>query len=588
MNLDWRRSKVLTRLSGPRLFDRRFFWWTYFSAFVVQITFDVIAYDSPSWLWLPVWTAGHLLATLAAIIIRWSFLDKYLEKKPNPYLNIFVVSILGAIRVTFIGYSSFVLELQDLFDLGARIIAGVISGVVGFIVIVNYTESSRTFRELSQNLQKTQSQLKNLRKDTLEAVRNSQLEAQQKVETLIEPKLKKLSALIASQSKQTTLNSQISSEIQELLKGEVKALNESFRRPTKALLSSAAMRPVSRLNLFRLPGMVQPHLAIRPALVTMAGLAGVPFSLYVFSDASWIPVGLLLVFLDFLLLSFGKLFLSTLRPMSVPVAIFSLVALTLATCAADAPILIWAGFPAEQVAYPVIIGAITNMFSLTGFGLVVVHDFNRDRYLESLKKNNKKIERELALVNQQIWVSRRAWALRIHGTVQASLTAALARVSGSSKLSEAELRQVAAHIAQARKGLLEGDEQFDFAKSIRNIKKTWKGIIEIKIDLNTPGYKLLIQDKWAGVIANEIIKESVSNSMKHGKATKVEIHFETGEPGFVRIIAEDNGQGLAKQFRPGLGSELLDEIAYPWSLTKFQGGVRLDARIPVSRKSNLS
>ena len=588
MNLDWRKSKVLTRLSGPRLFDRRFFWWTYFAAFVVQITFDVIAYDSPSWLWLVVWTAGHLLATLAAIIIRFSFLDKYLGKKPNPYLNLLVVSILGAIRVTFIGYSSFVLELQDQFDLGARIIAGMISGVVGFIVIVNYTESSRSFRELSQKLQRTQSQLKNLRKDTLEAVRNSQLEAQNKVETLIEPKLKKLSALIASQSKQTTLKSQITSEIQELLTGEVKALNESFRRPTKTLLSSAAMRPVSRLNLFRLPGMVQPHLAIRPALVTMAGLAGVPFSLYVFSDASWIPVGLLLVFLDFLLLSFGKLFLSTLKPMPVPVAIFSLVALTLATCAADAPVLLWAGFPANEIAYPVIIGAITNIASMIVFGLVVVHDFNRERYLEKLKKNNKKIERELALVNQQIWVSRRAWALRIHGTVQASLTAALARVSSSNKLSEAELRQVAAHISQARKGLVGVEDEFDFAKSVRNIKKTWKGIIEIKIDLNSPGAKLLIADKWAGVIANEIIKESVSNSMKHGKATKVNISFETKEPGFVQIVAEDNGRALANQFRPGLGSEILDEIAYPWSLNKFSGGVRLDARIPVSRKTNVS
>ena len=588
MNLDWRKSKVLTRLSGPRLFDRRFFWWTYFAAFVVQITFDVIAYDSPSWLWLVVWTAGHLLATLAAVIIRFSFLDKYLGKKPNPYLNLLVVSILGAIRVTFIGYSSFVLELQDQFDLGARIIAGMISGVVGFIVIVNYTESSRSFRELSQKLQRTQSQLKNLRKDTLEAVRNSQLEAQNKVETLIEPKLKKLSALIASQSKQSTLNSRITSEIQELLKGEVKALNESFRRPTKTLLSSAAMRPVSRLNLFRLPGMVQPHLAIRPALVTMAGLAGVPFSLYVFSDASWIPVGLLLVFLDFLLLSFGKLFLSTLKPMPVPVAIISLVALTLATCAADAPVLLWAGFPADEIAYPVIIGAITNIASMIVFGLVVVHDFNRERYLEKLKKNNKKIERELALVNQQIWVSRRAWALRIHGTVQASLTAALARVSSSNKLSEAELRQVAAHISQARKGLVGVEDEFDFAKSVRNIKKTWKGIIEIKIDLNSPGAKLLIADKWAGVIANEIIKESVSNSMKHGKATKVNISFETKEPGFVQIVAEDNGRGLANQFRPGLGSEILDEIAYPWSLNKFSGGVRLDARIPVSRKTNVS
>ena len=135
MNLDWRKSSVLTRLSGPNLFDMRFFWWTYFVAFVVQITFDVIAFDSPSLLWLPVWTAGHLLATLAAILIRWGFLDSYLSKKPNPYLNIAVAGLRGSIRVTFIGYTSFELDLQGEFDLVARIIAGVISGVVGFLMI---------------------------------------------------------------------------------------------------------------------------------------------------------------------------------------------------------------------------------------------------------------------------------------------------------------------------------------------------------------------------------------------------------------------------------------------------------------------
>ena len=112
MKLDWRNSKVLTRLSGPRLFDKTFFWWTYWAGFALQITFDVIAYDSPSLLWLPVWTAGHLVATAVAVLGRWLFLDNYLENKPNPFVNIAFASLLGAVRITFIGYVSFALELQ--------------------------------------------------------------------------------------------------------------------------------------------------------------------------------------------------------------------------------------------------------------------------------------------------------------------------------------------------------------------------------------------------------------------------------------------------------------------------------------------
>ncbi len=584
MKLDWRRSGILSRLSGPNLFDLRFFWWTYFVAFIVQITFDVIAYDSPSWLWLPVWTGGHLLATAAAIVIRWGFLDAYLLRKPNPYLNILVASLLGVIRVTFIGYASFTLELQGEFDLGARIIAGAISGVVGFSVIVNYTESSKSLRVLNKDLLKTQAQLRNLRKAALQSVRESQLEAQQKVELLIEPRLQELTSLVEGKKLDSKAKSQVAEEIKSLLLGEVRSLSESFRKPTKALLDQDLFRPVSRLKLFRLPERVSPHLAIKPALTSLAALAGVPFSLYVFESAQWVPAGFLLVGIDFLMLVLGKLLLSKIRPVPVSLAVAFLVILGLLTVAIDFPLLLLLGYPDDGIPYVVVLGAIVTLASMIGFGLVVVHEDNKHAYAQDLKRNNDRIERELAVVNQQIWVERRQWALRIHGTVQASLTAALVRLSKAGKVDKQDLKLVREHIASARKGLVASSTPFDLKKSLSRIKKTWKGILEIKVKLSSDGAKKLLSDQWAGVCANEIIKESVSNSMKHGKATSVKIRFEIAEPGFIRIVAEDNGRGLPNQFRPGLGSQLLDEIAFPWSLTKIPGGARLVARIPVTKK----
>ena len=584
MTLDWRRSGILSRLSGPNLFDRRFFWWTYFVAFVVQITFDVIAYDSPSWLWLPVWTGGHLLATAAAILIRWGFLDAYLLKTPNPYLNILVAGLLGVIRVTFIGYASFTLELQGMFDLGARIIAGVISGVVGFMVIVNYTESSKSLRVLNKDLLKTQAQLRNLRKSALQSVRESQLEAQQKVELLIEPRLKELTSLVEGKKLDSKAKSQVAEEIKSLLLGEVRSLSESFRKPTKALLDQDLFRPVSRLKLFRIPERVSPHLAIKPALTSLAVLAGVPFSLYVFESAQWVPAGFLIVAIDFLMLVFGKFLLSKIRPVPVPLAVAYLATLGLVTVAIDFPLLLLLGYPNDGIPFVVVLGAIIILASMTAFGLVVVHEDNKEPYAKDLKKNNDRIERELAVVNQQIWVERRQWALRIHGTVQASLTAALVRLSKTGKMGKDDLKLVREHISSARKGLVASSTPFDLKKALSRVKKTWKGIVEVKIKLSSDGAKKLLADQWAGVCANEIIKESVSNAMKHGKATNVKIRFEIAEPGFIRIVAEDNGRGLPNQFKPGLGSQLLDEIAFPWSLTKIPGGSRLVARIPVTKQ----
>jgi signal transduction histidine kinase len=495
-----------------------------------------------------------------------------------------VAGVLGVIRVSFIGYASFALELQGMFDLGARVIAGAISGVVGFTVIVNYTESSKSFNGLSKKLLKTQAQLQNLRKSALESVRESQLEAQQKVEQLIEPRLRELNSLVEGKKLDSKAKTQVADEIKSLLQGEVRSLSESFRKPTKTLLNPDSFRSVSRLSLFRLPDLVSPHLAIRPAMVSLAALAGVPFSLYVFESAQWVPLGFLIVAINFLMLVFGKFLLSKIKPVPIPIAITYLVILGAITVGINFPLLHLFGYPSNGIIYVVIIGAITILASMIGFGLVVVYDNNMDAYAKALKKNNDRIERELALVNQQIWVERRQWALRIHGTVQASLTAALVRLSKVGKIDKADLKLVREHIASARKGLVASNTAFDLKKALSRIKKTWKGIIEIKIKLSSDSAKMLLADQWAGVCANEIIKESVSNSMKHGKASKVKIRFETAEPGFIRIVAEDNGRGLPNQFRPGLGSQLLDEIAFPWSLTKIPGGVRLVARIPVAKR----
>jgi signal transduction histidine kinase len=587
LKLDWRRSKVLVRLSGPKLFDVRFFWSTYFIAFILQITLDVIAYDSPSWLWLPVWTVGHLLATLVAIVIRKLFLDEYLEKKPNPFLNILVAMILGIVRVTFIGWASFELELQGLFDLGARIIAGAISGFVGFIVIVNYTESSRAFSKLANELEKTQSQLRSLRKTALDSARSSQLQAQKKIEEFIEPRLRDIAKLIESKKVTSSSRSEIAGEIKNLLDGEVKNLSKSFQAPTKALQNQKSFRPVSRTILYRFPKLVFPHLALRPFLISLVAMAGVPFSMYVFEDASWLSVGFLLILLDLMILGFAKLLLKTLPAMKLINAVIVLVLIAIVTVVIDYPMLVFAKFPEEDIPFIVLISAATIFGTMTGFGLVAVHDANRDDYVSALRKNNNRIERELALLNQKIWVEKRKWALRIHGTVQASLTAALARLSKPGSLSAQELKLIKQHISQARKGLAANETNFNLRSSLKQIRDTWEGLIEVRIDLRSDAAKALLQDSWAGVCANEIVKESVSNSLKHGKATIVDVYFESAESGFVRIIAEDNGKGLPNQFRPGLGSQILDEVAYPWSLTKKpEGGTRLEARIPVAKISS--
>lgn len=587
MKLSWRNSAVLTRLSGPRLFDRTFFWWTYWVGFVVQITFDVIAYDSPSLLWLPVWTAGHLVATAFAVLARWTFLDAYLEKKPNPFLNIAVASFLGVIRVTFIGYVSYTLELQGLFDLGARIIAGVIAGSLGFIVIVNYTESSRSYRNVTRNLLSTQSRLSSQRKAAQKSFEANLIQVKNTLQELVEPKLQQLSTRLGSDDLKSSDRKALANEVRSLLQDQVRPISSSFKTSTKAMANPNFGKSVSRLSLFRLPDVVQPYLALRPLLIGLSMVSILPFGLYVFEDDSWTTIGLLIAGLVYLAVLLVRLLLSRASPMPLWLGILSLLVLEALLIILIAESLLLAGYPERSLPGVVTIVGVVLFGAVAFTSITAVQDQNRDAFIAQLEKNNNRIERDLAILNQRLWVERRQWALKIHGTVQASLTAALARLSQPGGLDKKDVSLVRAHISQARKGLSQkSSSSFDLVEALKATKKTWRGILEIKTAFTSPAAKLLISDRWASVCANEIIKESVSNSMKHGKAQKVNIRFESSQPGFIEIVAEDDGKGLPRQFKPGLGSQLLDEIAFPWTLEKLpEGGTILRARIPVSGKN---
>ena len=587
MKLSWRNSAVLTRLSGPRLFDRTFFWWTYWVGFVVQITFDVIAYDSPSLLWLPVWTAGHLVATAFAVLVRWTFLDAYLEKKPNPFLNIAVASFLGVIRVTFIGYVSYALELQGLFDLGARIIAGVIAGSLGFIVIVNYTESSRSYRNVTKNLLSTQSRLSGQRKAAQKSFEANLIQVKNTLQELVEPKLQQLSTRLGSDDLKSSDRKALANEVRSLLQDQVRPISSSFKTSTKAIANPNFGKSVSRLSLFRLPDVVQPYLALRPLLIGLSMVSILPFGLYVFEDDSWTTIGLLISGLVYLAVLLVRLLLSRVASMPLWVGILSLVVMEALLILLIAQSLLLAGYPERSLPGVVTIVGVVLFGAVAFTSITAGQDQNRDAFIAQLEKNNNRIERDLAILNQRLWVERRQWALKIHGTVQASLTAALARLSQPGGLDKKDVSLVRAHISQARKGLSQkSSSSFDLVEALKATKKTWRGILEIKTAFTSPAAKLLISDRWASVCANEIIKESVSNSMKHGKAQKVNIRFESNQPGFIEIVAEDDGKGLPRQFKPGLGSQLLDEIAFPWTLEKLpEGGTILRARIPVSGKN---
>lgn len=581
-------SKYLTRLSGPGLFSLRFFGWSYLILFIPQVAFDVVAYGSGSWLWLPIWTLGHLIIGFCAYFLRSLWLDKRLTERPSSALNISVAALLGAIRVTFIGYISFELGLAPEFNLVARIIAGAILGATLFIVLGSVL-STRTDYQLSLGkLFTTQRQLENMRRARRDEVTKLQGQWEISMRKVIEPKLEEIARAINRDSINAATKKEIVKELRFLLDSQIKPFSARFKSTRTAMSNPNTFKGVSPIRLFTIPARVNPGFAINPLLQLLVLAAAIPFALYIFEGPEWIPLGFEIATVISLFLFLIKLAGAKRKLISTKLGLASLSLLVSAQTAIGFLLLQLSGLP-DQTIVPVVVLLFFAMSLTTGlYGLAVTYEYNQATFMKTLSRNNNRLARELTLLNQRLWVEKRDWALRIHGSVQASLTASLARLSGAGTPSKEQLSKVREHLAQASDGLKSsGVKPVNLRASVKVIQKTWGGIVKIKVDLKSVPAQQVLDDPWGGVIANEIIKEAVSNSVKHGKAKLIKVSFEQPKLGFVEIIVQDNGRGLSSRSSTGLGSQILDETAFPWSLeNQPTGGTILKAQIAVPKKTS--
>jgi signal transduction histidine kinase len=589
LNLSWRQSGTYRRLAGPNLFNWRLFWWTYLILFIPQTLFDVVAFSSPSWLWLPIWTSSHLAAVVPIILAKLLGFDRFQEKHPSALANLSLAAVAGIIRVVWVGEFSFLQGLAPEFNLFTRVGSGVILGVLLFVAVTNVLEINKDYSIALKKLLRTQNQLNQLRKATRKEVTKTHFDLALDTRRVVEPRLGEIARLLKSRQLSQKLRSSITRDLSDILESQVKPLNHNLRALSKSLDRPNTFRAVSRATLFRIPAGVQADLAISPFWILVLLLGVLPFSVYIFEGSVWALLGVAISFFNYMLISIVRVLLmrQALVPLATAIGQYLLLIIQLGLI--DLFLLLVAGYPASSAPFVVLMTVISLLFTILAVGLEAVQEHNRTDFLTQIAKNNSRIERELGLLNQRVWVEKRRWALTIHGTVQASLTAALARLKAGD-LSSADLEKISKHVVQAKRGLSGPKaKSFDLKLAIKQQKKTWEGIMNVQVITRGPEFENLAADLWAGFCANEIIKEGLSNAFRHGSAKKVVVEFESLKPGFVTIKITNDGKSLSKTRKNGLGSQLLDEIAYPWSLTNVpKVGTILRAQIPVGKAKTVN
>lgn len=165
--------------------------------------------------------------------------------------------------------------------------------------------------------------------------------------------------------------------------------------------------------------------------------------------------------------------------------------------------------------------------------------------------------------------NRKLMANQMHGEVQSRLMNLVLRAEAGNELERKvvieELEAISKLIASVR------SQSQSFNQSLAGLAQTWSGFA--KLTMNLSGLQVP-PEKQELVFA--LIEEGVSNAVRHGLASEIELRFE--RPNI--LLIEDNGMGPTSG-KPGVGSKLMSASG-SWSLSALEEGgsrLRLEMRL---------
>jgi signal transduction histidine kinase len=145
---------------------------------------------------------------------------------------------------------------------------------------------------------------------------------------------------------------------------------------------------------------------------------------------------------------------------------------------------------------------------------------------------------------------------------------------------------VSEDIDRARKALIDPPiREIDLADSLNQMQATWRGICDIKISITDRAGRSLQKNNDACICVNEILKEAVSNAVRHGDAKNVSVQIDRVDDFDLAILVSNDGLPLSAQKRLGVGSRLIEELTTDWSIEtiKATGLTVFKANLPLQR-----
>lgn len=548
-----------------------------FPAFSAGIFSDYLRLNGSPLSWIVVTLAGYLVTVFSIELLEQvteSFWVKYQQLR-----HLTVLFIAGLLRGTAIYLIGTTFDVIPESDFSYRILGAPIFVVATYIIFNTLVASYLTQRQATLKLQQERSTLDASRALFSEEIIRLREAQRSKIREFLAPSMWEISKLLAD----AKLSQNASSLIRAL-----RGLNEEVVRPLSHSLAKTPLvpeitqgiAPLVRLGRFSIPRLTKLENSFPVGWLVM-------FTALVGYSSQAVRSGLAQAVLDTLISTlwiWGVTYL-------VKVSTSSILHYT------------WLGF---LLAFPVggLVGAST--FVLQSFSFLNLSEefalqaalFLALSYpsvymiavanLQNIKATSqlREVVAELKLLNsqlrQQVWLDQKMLATELHGSLQASLHAAALQLAQIEKPTTKDLEKVRSAVDQALSTLgetayLEGQT---FEELLEDISVVWEGSCTIEYKINPAALAALKQDQRCARCSIEVARESITNAIKHGQATKISV--EIGKTrNLISLKVTNNGANL-ENLEPGLGSTIVAELTHTAKLFQKEGKVVFSATIPLS------
>jgi len=181
-------------------------------------------------------------------------------------------------------------------------------------------------------------------------------------------------------------------------------------------------------------------------------------------------------------------------------------------------------------------------------------------------------------LRQLAWSTRERLGQSIHGDVQARIVATALQIQlGEPGDVEAELKTLDAEIHAS---LTRHDIDTDWRSVWERILRVWEYSVEVVAIVDPAASSRLESDPVAAHAVVSVLREGVTNAVRHGGARRLEIELVLDRGDILRLVIADDGVKGLQQGPAGLGTRTMDAACLDWSLRAGDDGLTLVARFP--------